>query len=74
MQTERGRVLQFGLLYGLIASGQLTFVVSHAVTCQLRYAARSDQGECLNDYKPGLQDRGACGQFGGPGGGDVFTN
>ncbi len=35
---------------------------------QLRYAGRSDQGECLNDYKPGLQDRGACGQFGGPGG------
>jgi hypothetical protein len=24
MQTKRGRVLQFGLLYGLIASGPLT--------------------------------------------------
>jgi hypothetical protein len=42
--------------------------VSHTVTCQLRYAPRSDQGECLNDDKPGLQDRGACRQFGGPGG------
>ena len=46
--------------------------VSHAVTCQLRSGPRSDQGECLNDYKPGLQDGGACGQFGDPG--DVFTN
>ena len=42
-------------------------VVSHAATYQLRYAPRSDQGECLNDYKPGLQDRGAWGQFGDPG-------
>ena len=44
MQTKRGRVLQFGLLYGLIASGQLTLSVSHVATYRLRYAARSDQG------------------------------
>ena len=40
---EKRAVLQFGLLYGLIAGGQLTSSVSHVATYQLRYAARSDQ-------------------------------
>lgn len=29
--------------------------VSPAATCQFRYAPRSDQRECFNNYKPGLQ-------------------
>jgi hypothetical protein len=33
-------------------------VVSHVAMYQLRYAPSPDQGECLNDYKPGLQDGG----------------
>ena len=38
--------------------------MSHVATYQLRYSPRPDQGECLNDYKPGLQDGSAAGQFG----------
>ena len=34
--------------------------ISHVAMYQLRYVHRADQGECLNDDKPGLQDGSAC--------------
>jgi hypothetical protein len=63
---EKRAVLQSGLLYMLIASGQLTlpYHMWRRINSGMR---RSDQGECLNDDKPGLPDGAPAGQFGGLG-------
>ncbi len=46
-------VLQFGFVTWADGKQTTDLAVSHAATCQSRYAPGPDQGERLDDYKPG---------------------